>query len=160
LATIAQSFLAVVFLAAALAKTLDSAEFRRSLARIPWLPSFAAQMTVRGLPLLEFGLAAAFCFVPRLAALGAVIVLTSFTAVVAFERASGRYLDCGCFGSTRRREADWSFLVRNGLLLVASILALVGSSANDPGAALVGIGLGCAFLLVQFGSETVSAARS
>src|SRR6266540_1294913 len=98
MAAVAESFLAVVFLGAGVAKLGEYDRFLRTLTAIPWLRLDRARVAARILPLVECGLAAALMLQPRFAAVAALALLAGFTTVIGNELAHGRRFACGCFG--------------------------------------------------------------
>ncbi|HEX9991325.1 MAG TPA: MauE/DoxX family redox-associated membrane protein [Acidimicrobiales bacterium] len=125
--------LATVFAVAATAKLGDRAAFTTAVAGYRLLPDRWAAPVARLLPPLE--LAAAVLLVlgvatgPVAAALGALLV--AFVVAVAANLATGRRIDCGCFGATVERRLSWWTVGRN-LALVAAAAVVVA----DPPAAL------------------------
>ena len=154
--TVAQAFLAVVFLGAAAGKAADYGGFLRTLAGLSWLPLRLARFAARAIPIAELGLAAAFFLLPKFAAVAALVMLAVFTTVAITELTAGRHFACGCFGVTSTRGADWTLFARNGLIAAAGIALIVLPVIREPGAALVGLACGFAFLLVQVGGEALA----
>lgn len=55
----------------------------------------------------------------------ALVVLAAFTVLVARVLASGRRPTCACFGAMSRRPLGAGHLVRNGVLMVACVVAML-----------------------------------
>lgn len=84
-----------------------------------------------GLPLVELAIAVTLLFAPGLArfaaAVAAVATMLVFTVLVARTVRAGDEVSCECFGALSRDVVDGSTLVRNVVLLAASVAAaLVG----------------------------------
>ena len=82
------------------------------------------------MPLAELAIAA-LILVPSTRALGvlaATFLIGAFSAVVALDRRPA-VARCGCWGSARLEVPKSAYLVRNGILLTAAGVALVGSFA-------------------------------
>lgn len=159
MATVAQAFLAVVFFGAAAGKAADYGGFLRTLSSLPWLPLRLARFAARAIPMGEFALGAAFFVLPSLAAVAALAMLGVFSTVAVIEIASGRKFECGCFGVTSTRGADWTLFARNGVIAAAAIAVLAVPLVREPGAVLVGVAAGSMFLLAQIGGETLGLIR-
>lgn len=81
-------------------------------------------------------------------ALGAAGLLTSFTAMVALRLLLGQAVPCGCFGETSPRPVGVDTLLRNLVLLGASLAAvLTGARPGGPASVVLGVAAGAAFLL-------------
>src|SRR4051794_4238047 len=89
--------LAAVFLVAGLAKLIDGAGSRASMAEFG-VPAFLARPMALLVPLLELACAAALLSVPaaRWGAGGALAMLLVFTAAIAINLLRGRKPDCHC----------------------------------------------------------------
>lgn len=135
---LARLLLAVVFVAAGLAKLADRAGSRRALLDFG-VPSGLAAPLVVLLPLAE--LAAAAALIPTISAwwgaLGALALLLLFVAAIGYNLAHGRTPDCHCFGQLRSTPAGWPTLARNLILsVIAGFIVVfgrtnVGASAID-----------------------------
>ena len=124
LAWIAVACTATLFAHAALAKLADRALFEQHLAayRVPH-----ALLPVLGwaLPLAEAAVALALLTPWRAAgAAAAVTLLLLYAAAMAWHRAAGRRLDCGCGGEPL--PLSWALVLRNGAL------ALLAAAAGAP----------------------------
>lgn len=129
--------LALVFLAASLAKLADLAGSRQAL-RDFGVPLFLANPFGVLLPLAE--LAVAVALIPLatagFGAVGALVLLLVFVAGIGYNLARGRTPDCHCFGQLHSAPADWSTLIRNLVLAaLAGIVVLFGRTTAelDPG---------------------------
>jgi len=91
--------------------------------------------------------------------MAAVAVVAVFSTVVFVEHASGRDFTCGCFGVARPRAAAWTLLVRNAFLTSAAIAVVAAPQVHHPGAVLVGIACGFAFLLAEVGGANLGLGR-
>ena len=154
--------LAIVFAVAAVAKLADRANTRRAVEDFG-VPARAAPAVAVVLPVAELAVAV-LLLVPgtaRWGALGAVVLLLAFTAVVAAALARGNRVDCNCFGQLGARPVGPATLARNGALLVVAALVLalgwdtagpspVGwvSDLGAAGALALGLGVALAALVV------------
>jgi uncharacterized membrane protein YphA (DoxX/SURF4 family) len=96
--------------------------------------SWPAQATALGapaiaiptLPWLELGIGAALVLQlgRPVAALAAVVLLIAFSGLIALRLSQGRRPACACFGVWTARPIGPSNLLRNGVLLVLSVVAL------------------------------------
>lgn len=65
----------------------------------------------------------------RLAAIVISLLLFSFIVAVGINMARGRELDCGCFGTKKRRKIGWELLLQDGALLgSATTLTILAST--------------------------------
>ena len=113
--------LAGVFLIAGVAKLADLAGSRRAVVGLG-VPERLAGVVGVGLPAFE--LMVAVLLIPsataRLGALGALLLLSVFTVVIAVALRRGTQADCHCFGQLHSAPIGWGTLVRNGLLAAAA----------------------------------------
>lgn len=117
---IARACIATLLAHAALAKLADRSLFDAHLAAYG-VPDGLRAMAVWALPLAEAALALALLSPWRdLAALGAAALLLLYGLAMAWHRAQGHALDCGCGGEPL--PLSWALVVRN-LLLAAVALA-------------------------------------
>jgi hypothetical protein len=126
---IAAALTATLLAHAALAKFSDLALFEQHLAAYR-LPEALAPLAVRAIPTLELG-AAVLLLSPWRAAGAALAcaLLCVYGAAMAWHRARGHALDCGCGGEPL--PVSWPLVARNaGLALVA--LVATGSVADRP----------------------------
>jgi len=124
---LAAAWLAVLMLHAGLAKARDRDLFTQHLAayRVPaaWLAPLSHL-----LPAAELLTGAALLSPWRpLAAAACAALLTVYAAAMAWHRAAGRRLDCGCGGEPL--PLSWTLVVRNGLLLL--LCAVAGAATSE-----------------------------
>jgi methylamine dehydrogenase accessory protein MauD len=124
--------LAAVFLVAAIAKLRDRRGSREALLAFG-LPRPLAGPVALATALAE--LAVAILLVPTstavAGALGALVLLAAFSAMIAGALARGSAPDCGCFGSlTESRVSGWT-LFRNTLLGGLAVVALVAGPGES-----------------------------
>lgn len=140
---IAAAALATLFAHAALIKLLDRPLFEQHLAAyrvgqgtglLAWLVPAAEALTAALLlsPARGFG-----------AALAAVLLL-GYAGVMAWHRAQGRDLDCGCGGEPM--SVSWALVLRNLLLTLVAVLAWQPVSARAMGWADFGVVVGATLL--------------
>ena len=80
-------------------------------------------------------------------ALAAAGLLVAFTAAVAVRLARGQAVACGCFGETSPEPVGADTLVRNGVLVVVAVAAVVtGGRPGGPVSAVAGAALGLALV--------------
>lgn len=129
-ASLSAMLLAGVFVVAAIAKLLDRAGTRETLAEFG-VPARAAAPGAVALPLLELAIAVAL--VPSATAVwGAVAGLATllvFTAAIAVTLARGKAPDCNCFGGLTRTTVGRGTLVRNAVL--AAVAAFAAAAGTD-----------------------------
>lgn len=118
---IARACIATLFAQAALAKLGDLALFEQHLGAYRVPPRRVVPLA-RLLPGLE-ALAAALLLTPWRAggAALAVVLLLAYGAAMAWHRARGHALDCGCGGEPL--EVSWPLVARNGVLAVLAAAA-------------------------------------
>ncbi len=155
LGVVAGVALAVVFVAAAIAKARDLAGFRAALAGYGWLPGGSLAPLAVAVPSLELT-CATLLLVPASRPGGAVLALTlllAFTVALASAVARGRAVDCGCFGGGGADEpASWLSIVRNSLLAAVAVLAIAfrpADGAVSAAAVLSGAGVGLLIVLAD-----------
>lgn len=134
---LAALLLAGVFAVAAVAKWRDLAGTARAMAAFglpkPWL-------VARAVPGAEAALAVGLVLTPAASAVLAFALLAAFTMVlVARLRRGAPGAPCGCFGSWSGSALSWSDVVRNGLLLVAALIAITGDLPRRPGVGVVAL---------------------
>ncbi len=126
--------LALVWIAAAVLKSLDPAAFAEQIARHRIVPepwgSPLAYLFIAVESLLGFALVAGF---RRRAACGAsALLLLFFMVVTGWAWAHGNALDCGCFGRLAERGPGATILEDAGLLALALIGWRAGGAAIRP----------------------------
>jgi uncharacterized membrane protein YphA (DoxX/SURF4 family) len=92
----------------------------------------APALLATALPVVELVLAVAFFTIPRVAAPVAVVLLASFTAFLIREVRRGSGVGCGCFGASRAEPVSAVELGRNGLLLLAAVVAAFAETPPTP----------------------------
>jgi hypothetical protein len=132
-----QLALAVVLLLAATGKALRSAEFVAAL-RLSHLPEGVVAPLAVAVPVVELALAAALVLAPGwalpLALGGTVLLLGAFTIWMAWVRARGLRVSCGCFGPGGSRIGART-IGRNLLLLglaVGGLVLVLAGRASSP----------------------------
>lgn len=108
---------------------------RRLVPVVPW-----AEMVIGALLVAGAG--------GRIPVFVALALLGAFTGVMAQRLASGEHTPCGCFGSAVSAPLGWDALVRNGVLLVAGLLALAGHGGSPAVGVAIGAVAGVAFVAV------------
>ena len=132
LGLVAGLVLSAVFVAAGVGKLTDRAGTRKAVGE------FGARDRLMGplallLPAAELAVAVALLFATTrgAGAVGALGLLAVFSAAIGVSLARGRTPDCHCFGQLQSAPASWKTLVRNALLAVLAVVALV---EHGPGA--------------------------
>src|ERR1700674_1163700 len=114
----ARLLLAAVFTVAGIAKLLDLAGSRKSLADFG-VPAWLSKPLGVFLPLAELVCAAAL--IPSASAVwgarGVAALLAIFIAGISINLARGRTPDCHCFGQLSSSPVSWKTLARNVVLL-------------------------------------------
>ena len=133
---LARLLLAVVFVAAGLAKLADPAGSRKALLDFGVPAMLVAPLAIL-LPLTE--LAVAVVLIPTASAwwgaIGALALLLLFVAPISYNLARGRTPDCHCFGQLHSTPAGWPTLIRN-LVLAALASLIVGFGRANAGASI------------------------
>lgn len=130
---LARACLATLFAHAALAKWTDASLFEQHLAAYRVSPALVPVLR-RVLPLGE-AVAAVLLLTPWRSAgawLAAAMLLT-YASAMAWHRARGRTLDCGCGGEPL--PVSWALVARNAVLVVLAALAAAPASDRAMGAA-------------------------
>lgn len=141
--------LALLLASAARHKLGDVGRFRATLAEHRVLPASAVDAVALVIPGIEAGLAcvllAAFVL-PSLrvaSLLGSALLLAVYAGVIATNLLRGRrHVDCGCAGPAGRQPLSWWLVARNGVLVVAALVAALplrerGLGVLDVGTALM-----------------------
>ena len=124
--------LAAVFAVAGFAKLFDPAGSEKAAADFG-LPALLAKPVGRSLPAIELIIAAALLFTQYswFAAIGAAVLLITFTAGMVIQIAKGNAPDCHCFGQIHSEPIGTASVVRNlALLAVASFLIYSGRAVQ------------------------------
>ena len=141
IALVIRMLLAAIFGTAAIAKLSDRTGTRTAVVEFG-APARLATPLALAIPFAE--LATAGLLLPATTATaGAVLalwLLLLFSGAIALSIARGRAPDCHCFGQLHSAPASWKTLVRNGVLLGATVIALVGSLAGPAPSAVAWIG--------------------
>jgi putative oxidoreductase len=122
----AQIVLGLLFLAAALAKIVDTASLVREVHNFRLVPFWSEHLVAMTLPWVELvaGLALVLGVRARAGSWVAGALLLGFSIGVAAAMARGLNFECGCFGTAGGTRVGWAKLGENlGMLL----FALVGS---------------------------------
>ncbi|MEU5375598.1 MauE/DoxX family redox-associated membrane protein [Streptomyces sp. NPDC005968] len=110
---------AMVFGVAAAVKSTDLEGLRRALVGFGVPPRTAVPLG-RSLVTCEFAVALALVVPPwaRVGGLGALLLLTLFSGVIALNLMLGRTRVCDCFGGLKATPVGWSTVARNALIAV------------------------------------------
>ena len=125
--------LAAVFVVSGAAKLADLGASRAAAADLG-VPRRVAGAVGTVLPLVEIALAALLVVTPsgRGAAIGAALVLTAFTALLAINLARGRRPACHCFGGLHSAPISGATLARNVVLIAAAVTIAIAGGGPDP----------------------------
>ena len=148
--------LALVFGASAAIKFVDFSEFRGALENYRIVPEELSLPAAVIVPVSELG-AAIGLLVPRFheaAAILLIFLVVIFTAAIAINIMRGRlYIDCGCFGPMLRQLLSKWLLVRNGVLMLLGLVALLSNDARAlTSLDVVTITLGASTLVILYGA--------
>ena len=137
---IARVALAVVFATAAVAKLIDPARTRESLAGFGVAERFRASAAVV-LPLTELALAALLLPQPTAvgAAIAAIVLLLAFSAAIARAIAHDETPDCNCFGQLGSHPVGRASLARNAVLGAVAVTIAAAGPGESVGQALSGV---------------------
>jgi uncharacterized membrane protein YphA (DoxX/SURF4 family) len=119
-------FLAGVFVVAAAAKARTPRATATTFRRLG-VP--AADVAARAVPVVELLVATVLLAAPRAGAVGALVLLVAFTAVLARAVAGGVDVSCGCFGMASSAPVTPVTLLRNVFLVAAASCASVFAPA-------------------------------
>ncbi len=130
--------LAVIFTISGLAKLVDRSGSRQAMLDFGVPARFATSSAVL-LPLVELVVAGAL--IPTVSAwwgaLGTLVLLLLFTAVVGYHLTRGHKPKCHCFGQVSSEPIGWPTLVRN-FVLSAFAGIIVGFGYTNAGASVIG----------------------
>lgn len=118
---------AIIFAAAALTKLQSLSRFRDELSDYELLPTWLIGPSAAVIPLLELGSAAIAIYPPtRLIGSAALLaLLLLFSVAIGVNLRRGRTdVRCACFGENSQ-TLDWVLLLRNGLLGLSLLSALI-----------------------------------
>lgn len=123
LVVIAQLVLVAVFAIAGVAKLVDPAGFRNGLAGFG-VPFGLHRPVAAALPWVELAVAALLLLPSTVwwAGLAALLCLSAFTTLIGLNLAQGRRPACNCFGQASPQPISGNSLLRNGALIVCSLL--------------------------------------
>ncbi len=144
--------LAAVFVRAGAAKLARPSAAASSFSA---LGAPAPSVLARGVPVAELLTAVVLIAEPRVGAALALVLLLVFSAFLARVVASGAAAPCNCFGTARAEPVSAADLVRNGLLLVLGLPALVAADRIVPGPRAVAV----VAVAVSAGLVVLAAAR-
>jgi len=123
IATIAQYAMAWLFLAAAMHKVRDAADFRNVVATYRVLPDALVGVAAWSVVIVEIAIGVGALFREPAAFAGAAIVLLGYAAVMSLNLRRGRrFIDCGCGGAAQPLSPG--LVARNGVLAVVALLGL------------------------------------
>ncbi len=127
---VGRQVLGFTFAFAGCAKLLGVKEFERSLDSYRILPRTWLRSVARIVPVIEILLSAPLIvgLWVREAALGSLLLLVLFAAVLSFNLLRGVEFSCGCFGSGTGERASWWSVARN--IALAGVSASLLSSAS------------------------------
>lgn len=154
-----RSFLAALFLTAALSKLSAIDEFHGVVRNFRLLPDALARPVAMALPVVELAIAVGLLIQPlaRAASLSAAALLAVFGMAIVANVLRGRtQIDCGCFRNGMKQRIGWSTVARNIVLtaLALGAAALVAqvrpASAGDVATGLVA---GLTLTLLYMGAE-------
>jgi uncharacterized membrane protein YphA (DoxX/SURF4 family) len=120
-------FLGGVLLLSGVSKARDISGFRIALRGYDLLPAPLIPSIAFSIPIIEIILGALLVVGLRVDVTGisAGALLTAFTAWLAVALLRGKEIDCGCFSSTAPSRISWSYLARNGILILMAAVAAV-----------------------------------
>jgi len=123
--------LGAVFVTAAVPKLRRPKTFVLAVMEYRVLPPFFSRQFARIAPSLELllGMLLLTGTAVRLAAVAAVLLLTSFLIAILVNLARGRRVECNCFGSRSRRETGWGLVFQDLALAGSSLILLTLSPA-------------------------------
>lgn len=127
IATVVAGLLAGLFLLAGVLKLADMAGVRQAVATFGFPDSMAGRLAW-GMVAAEFGVAASLILGPsvRFGALGALVLLLSFTGAIAVNLVRGNRPQCHCFGRLFAGQVGWSTVVRNIVLAAPAGFLVTG----------------------------------
>ena len=134
LGLVAGLVLATVFAAAGLGKLTDRAGTRKAVGEFGAPDRLVGPLALL-LPVAELAVAIALLFAQTrsVGAVGALALLTVFSAAIGTSLARGQAPDCHCFGLLHSAPTSWKNLVRNALLAGLAAAGLVDSGPGPLG---------------------------
>ena len=154
-----RSFLAALFLTAALSKLTAIDEFHGVVRNFRLLPDGLARPVAMVLPVVEMAIAAGLLIGPlaRPAALAAAALLAVFGLAITVNVLRGRtQIDCGCFRNGMKQRIGWATVARNGVLTALALGAgalLAQGRAASAGDIATGLAAGLTLTLLYMGAE-------
>lgn len=130
--------LAVTFVVAAVGKAVQRSAVVEGFAAMGLA---VPELLAVAVPAIEVVAAVLLVVVPWVGATLALALLAAFTLVLGRLRASGQTLACRCFGAASSEPISVAQFVRNGLMMLAAVVALV-AVRGMPGAAELATGVG------------------
>ncbi|WP_448809171.1 MauE/DoxX family redox-associated membrane protein [Agromyces bauzanensis] len=131
--------IAVVLVISGVAKLRRSDRTLQAMVSLRVPPLVQRRFVAHALPIVELVLGATLVFAPGLsrfaAALATSVMMLVFTVLIVRVVRAGDDVSCECFGALSRDRVDGATLVRNVVLLAASIAAIM---VGPSGASLVG----------------------
>ncbi len=135
LAQVGRALVLIAMVAAAVSKSRDLNGFAHDLSRsFVWLQGTGARVVAIAILIAEWAiitLIVAGGDAARIGMLMAFVLMSAFTAVVAWSVLFDRDLICSCFGSASSHRMNSYDLARNLVLMAASALAWRHASGND-----------------------------
>lgn len=157
-----RTFLALLFLLAAVPKLIHREEFFGVVRNFRLTPDWLSRPLALLLPLVELVLAAALLVQPvaHWAALATAALLIVFAVAMAINVMRGRtYIDCGCFRQGMKQPLSWLLVLRNiGLAAAAVLTAAVLPSVPAPSVLdlFVGVAAGAMATILYFSASLLS----
>jgi len=123
--------LALLWLTAAAHKLRDLRQFVQALAAYDLVPVVLRANVARAIVVLEatIGLTLVASDI-ALPAVSSATLLAAYSVAIGINLVRGRRIDCGCVGPALRVPLGNSLLVRNGLLIVASLMLCLGTTTR------------------------------
>lgn len=130
---VASGFLALVLVWAGASKLAYPAQVASGFSALG-LPG--GRLLARVVPVVELGLAVALLAAPVPGALGTLVLLALFSAMLARAVVRGVDAGCGCFGpGSYARRVSWQDLVRNAVLGGVAVVVLLAHAGPGRGVA-------------------------
>ena len=126
---VARFAIGCLFVAGAVGKLRDVAEFERSLAGYRLVPQRLERAGAWSIALLELAIGLGAFAQQRVALLAAGLVLAGYAAAIGINLLRGRrFIDCGCGGAAQ--PLSGGLVARNAALIVVVVVALAQPSAR------------------------------
>lgn len=133
-----RSFLAALFLTAAVSKLTSLEEFYGVVRNFRLLPDILGRAVAFALPVVELAVAAGLLVTPLAlpAAMVAALLLAGFGAAIAINVMRERtWIDCGCFRNGMKQHISWKIVLRNVVLTAMALGVAVLLPATPAGGA-------------------------